>query len=236
MLSLTNRSRQSGLSIVELMVGAAVALIVVIGSFAFYMSTLRSGFASQRQLRLTQETRAVMDILMQDARRIGYWANAAGGGANPFTVRTAGSGTDLFLQGNCLLYTYDATFLTGNTAGSVDSRDYFGFRLNGTTMQMLPDNPGYTDTSGSCANLAWQNLTDNTDVSITSMTSTITYKCLHQTSPLTATSNGTTPCSTSQDIESRTLNVTLTAASVSDSTITITVADSVLLPNNRLVP
>lgn len=237
MLNMTYRRRQTGLSIVELLVGSAVALIVVIGSFAFYMSTMRSGLSSQRQLRLTQETRAVLDILLQEVRRAGYWANAANGGTNPFTVRTAGSGTDLFVQNNCLLYTYDATFLASNTSGSVDSRDYFGFRLNGTTMQMLPDNPGYTDTSrASCDNLAWQNLTDGTDVSITEMTSSVKYKCLHQTSPLTATNNEATPCSTSGDVETRTVNIFLKVTSIADSTTTISVTDAVLLPNNRIVP
>lgn len=236
MLKLKPLQKQVGLSIVELLVGAAVALIVVIGSFAFYMSTMRSGLASQRQLRLTQETRAVMDIIVRDVRRAGYWANAANGGNNPFTVRTTGAGTDLFIQNNCLLYAYDATFLAG-TSGSVDTRDYFGFRLNGTTMQMLPDNPGYSDTSlASCANLGWQNLTDGTDISITAMTSAVNYKCLHQTTPPTATDNGITPCATSGDIETRTVSISMTATSINDPAITTSVADSVLLPNNRVVP
>lgn len=233
------RRKQTGLSIVELMVGAAVALIVVTGGFAFYMSTVRSGLASQRQLRLTQEARAVMDILLMDVRRAGYWANAQNGGANPFTVRTAGAGTDLFVQNNCLLFTYDATFLAGNTPGSVTTGyDYFGYQLSGTNIQMLPDKTNYTDTSrASCAGLSWQNLTDGTDVKITSMASSVSYKCLHQTTPPTATQNAVnTPCNTSGDVETRTVTINLTAESAADSNTKITLNGSVLLPNQRIVP
>lgn len=235
MRKLKTARRQEGLSIIELMVGAAVGLIVMIGSFALYMNASQSGLNSQRQIRLTQEARAVLDVMVHEIRRSGYWSNAASGDKNPFTERLSAPKKDLFVAGNCILFTYDATFL--NASNTVNSHDHFGFRLNGAALEMLPDNPGAIDTSAGCNNAAgWQKLTDPNDVSITAMSSSVQYKCLHQTSPAAATNNASTPCATSGDVETRTVSISLTMVSTADSTNTITVTDTVLLPNNRIVP
>lgn len=236
MLKHSSLRRQKGLSIIEMMVGVAIALIVLAGAAALYLNTTRGGLASQRQVRLTQEVRAVMDIMIQDIRRSGYWASAINLGTNPFMVRTGANQTDLYVNNNCILYAYDATFITGNTAGSVDSRDFFGFRRNGAAMQMLPVNSGLENTAtaaAGCGALTWNDITDSAAVTITGMTSSVDYKCLSLAGTETT---GTTPCTTSADIETRQVNLSITAQHADDATITITIADSVLLPNNRLVP
>lgn len=231
-----SRRLQAGVGLVELMVGAAVGLVVIGGAAALYLNSSRSGNDSQRQTRLTQEVRAVMDVLVQDVRRSGYWASALAGGANPFTVRTSGSATDLFVSAGCLLYTYDATFIGGTNPGVVDAADYFGFRRNGTAIQMLNQGSGLSDTSVDCTATTsgwWQNLTDPSSTTITDFSISTTYKCLSATN---VASQSTAPCTASGDVETRQLTLSITAQHARDAALRITLAETILLPNNRLVP
>ena len=99
--------------------------------------------------RLNQEIAGLMLVISNDVRRAGYWENVGDlpFGLNPFNQPGA---TALVVrdnmtndmpqaptgQGSCITYAYDATYLPGNTAGTVDSNDLFGFRLNGGVVEM----------------------------------------------------------------------------------------------------
>lgn len=242
MLNTMRISRQRGLGLIELMVGMVVALIVVAGASALYLNTSQGSINTQRQFRLNQEVRGVMDIITQDVKRAGYWSQAltaASGTMNPFAVRGTNA-TDLYLTTvdptqSCWLYSYDATFNTNHIANTVDGYSFYGFRINNNTIQMLPDNSGLADTSTACGDLnTWQNLTDPSAVYIQSLTLYPTYQCLNTAN--VATNNGTAPCSHSGDVEVRQLQIGLVAHHVKDTSIAISIQDTVTLPNNRIVP
>lgn len=229
-------SRQRGLSIVELLVGAAVGLIVIAGAGAVYVNTSRGGLDSQRQMRLTQEIRAVVDIMAQDVRRSGYWATATPGGNNPFMVRSAaGNATDLYVSNGCMLYAYDATFIAASAPGAVDANDFFGFRRNAATntLQLLADGSGLNNTAAACAGLNWQNITDPNAVTVTNTDVSVLYRCLSTGGVATS---GATPCAASGDMETRLVTISVQAQHARDATIRTAISETVLLPNNRLVP
>jgi prepilin peptidase dependent protein B len=235
MLSVSRR-HQSGISLVELLIGLVVGLVVVAAAFSLYLNTARTDIATLRQMRLTQDIRSVMDIITQDVRRAGYWSTAhtaALGTANPFTSRT-GSATDVYVSTGCLQYTYDATFLSlSGAVPGLDAHDYFGFRLNGGAIQMLPDSPSLSASgTAACATAGWQNLTDPSTITVTALNTSMSYLCLSTSGSASATG----PCTTTGDLETRQFNITISARDTNDSGITITLTDSVLLPNNRLVP
>lgn len=223
--------RQCGLSIIELLVGIAIGLIVVAGGSALYLSTSENSITSQRQFRLNQEVRAVMDIMLQDIRRAGYWSNAVinSTSLNPMMTAT----TDLYVTpaNYCWLYTYDATFSPSHTAGTPS---FFGFRLNNNTIETLPENTALTDTSSNCNNVTeWTTLTDPSTVNIRTITPSISYKCL-STANIPSTP-GSTHCN-SGDVEIRQFTLSVNATHTQDPNITISLTDSVTLPNNRIVP
>lgn len=73
------RGAQAGLSIVELLVGVAIALIIVAGGL-----TLLANFTGENrrlllETRLNQDLRAAMDVVTRDLRRAGYWQGSAAG-------------------------------------------------------------------------------------------------------------------------------------------------------------
>lgn len=73
------RRGQRGLSIVELMIGAAVGLIILAGGFVLLSSFTNDNRRLLQETRLMQDLRAASDLVTRDLRRAGYWSAAASG-------------------------------------------------------------------------------------------------------------------------------------------------------------
>ena len=89
---------QSGVSLVELMIGSAVGLIVIAAVLATYAVIARSGSETMASAKLNAELRAAMDMMVRDIRRAGSWTATLASrkeGANPFTQRTGPLITDV---------------------------------------------------------------------------------------------------------------------------------------------
>ena len=265
----TSSRHQAGISLVELLVGLAVSLVVLGGISTVYLNSSRGARLMSAANQLNQDMRSVMDIMVNDIRRAGHWASATSG-ANPFTAATAIP--QIAAAGNCILYSYDATF-AGGTAGSVDSNvsymDFFGFRLaNGAVQTLLPTaNLSSTATATTCAtdNL-WENLTDPRAVTVTALTlDTVGSQCIAfipstysaaNTTTFTAWTatagaigpacdattlgspglvSGTFPANSNTFVETRQINITLSALSVVDSTLTGSLTETALVRNNRVI-
>ena len=258
---------QRGFTLIEMMVGITVGLIVLWGMSSVYLNTARGSRTTTTANQLNQDLRAVMDIMVNDIRRAGYW-DGAGAGANPFTTAT----TDLQIGagGNCVLYSYDARY-AGGAAGIVNGGvDVFGFRLSGGVVQTLDPATNSTLITTTPATLcaaataaaAWQNLTDDRAITVTTLAfntvgskcisfAPATYDALDNTTYTTWTTTGgtasacnasvangalvTAPPATNSAVETRLVNITLTAQSVIDATLTSTLTEAVLVRNNRVV-
>lgn len=166
------------------------------------------------------------------------------------------------LIGPCILYSYDATFV-GGTGGTVDAGDIFGFRVSNGVLQTLE--PGSLTTTANaatdCANDAnWVNLSDNRTTTLTMAvnttgsqciafdpktyvaTDTTTYKTWKTTGGLAGACLSTAPgaispypAATNTFVETRQVNISLTATSTTDATLTRTLDDSALVRNNRVI-
>ena len=79
------QNRQSGFSLIELMVGMVLGLIVIGSVIALVLSMIRANNQTIAATRLTQELRAVAALMASDLRR-------AGGVVDPLTVATANAG------------------------------------------------------------------------------------------------------------------------------------------------
>ena len=71
----TSRQRQTGLSLVELMVGVAVGLFVVAGATLVVSNQLGDNRRLMLETQIQQDLRAAADLIARDLRRSGYWAS-----------------------------------------------------------------------------------------------------------------------------------------------------------------
>lgn len=261
--------RQRGLTFIEVLVGMAIGIIVIGGGITIYTSSVRSGNEALLASKLNQEVGALMHVIANDIRRAGYWGTALAGppNENPFSqpgataLAVRDDMTNNVLQpvtgqGSCLTYAYDATYLPGNTAGVVEITDLFGFRLNGTTVQMRQS--GTVDgadcvggTCNSCTNGVWQDVTDPNVVEITQLNFDLSNsQCLNSSEPNDEDDNGdgviddpdeqdcyvTIPPAGSGEVtlETTEVTITLTGRLANDNQVQITATNSIRVRNNVL--
>lgn len=142
------RGRQSGLSLVELLVGAAIGLFLVGGATKLFIDTLDDSRRLIIETRVNQDLRAASDLVARDLRRAGYWPNALQaaaqppGALNPYSTTSVAAGE--------VLYAYARD---GDNALNA-STEQFGFQLDGNVIRVL--NGG-----------TWQQVTDPQSVVVT---------------------------------------------------------------------
>ena len=102
------QSRQSGFSLIELMVGMAVGLIMLTAVVALTASVLRTNAETVTIAKLNQEGRSLGDLMSRELRRARYSGNylqfVGAGGA----VTNAFAAVDILGGGNCIRFAYDA--------------------------------------------------------------------------------------------------------------------------------
>ena len=128
---------QRGLSLVELMVGAAISLFIAAAGAALLANNLRENRALMLEARLTQDLRTAADLVSRDLRRAGYWGRATEGvwtagatrvAANPYAaLAPAAAASDAI----SFRYSRDATVMQ-----NVDANEEFGFRLHRGAIEM----------------------------------------------------------------------------------------------------
>lgn len=227
-------SDQRGVSLVELMVGMTVALLVTVMIGGSFLAATRTGGTMSAQLDVQYQLRRTADIIAAELRRAGYDSQATFS-TNRFTKRTAPA-TDIFSHKSetCVLFAYD------NTMTTTANDNFFGFRLNNNTIQMLLEQTNLdTSNSSTCdSHPAWMPLTDPRTLRITTFTITLGYQCV-PLGPQSATQTApeqTTPCTGISRREIRTAYIVLTGQSVRQSDLpSMTVRTSVRLPNDRIL-
>jgi prepilin peptidase dependent protein B len=155
--------RQSGITLVELMVGIAVGLFIVAAASFMLSNQLDENRRLVLDTQLQQDLRSAADLVSRDLRRAGYWGNAEQGAwlrgvataANPYTaIDSAAPGT----RGSRVTYTYSLDSQQAPPQAendTVDGHDNSGFRLNEGAIELqLGDNN-------------WQKITDPATLTIT---------------------------------------------------------------------
>lgn len=220
-------SYQRGFSLIELMIAMVLGLLVsaiVIGMFSMTVGSTKQAVTT---IRLNQELRTVMDLMVRDLRRSGYW-NGALAASNPYASITdagapaavyavAGSATYLNTttagdSGQCVMLGYDT-----DSAGASTPTKLIGYRLDTATdaVEVLWANSFATPANCNSNPGDWDNLTDEQAIKVTSLTFT--------PEPNPASFAVATV---------RNLTITLTAESLSDSRIKSTITDQVRIRND----
>lgn len=149
----TATRKQSGFTLIELMIGMAVGLIVLSGALFLYLQIFRVSQTTLASTQLNRELGILVDTMSGEIRRHGYFANS---GANPYQ---ASSSAGISISGSCILYGYDV-----NADGIQDDNEYRGFRLDGQKLWFA------NSSSATCSDIAdWEELSSTDTVSIESL-------------------------------------------------------------------
>lgn len=183
-----DKPRQSGLSLIEMMIGLSIGLIIVAAAMSVYVSTIQGQADNTKITRLNQDLRAMMDIMVRDIRRAGFVTSAPSVNylslqANPFfNSTTSNATTDITIHNSatCIVYSYNRD---NDAPVVVDNNERLGFRLNdGGEMEMRSTG----STNENCTNTSWESITEP-EVEIVSLVFTLSSTPLNVTSMATDT-------------------------------------------------
>jgi len=258
----TNRKKQKGITLIELMISMMLGLIVIGGALSIYISTIRGSTDITNSARLNYDLESSMQLMVNDIRRAGYWGGAiAGSNANnnPFVILVTNANITIPIA-SCILYTYDfdddtVLDLTDGSGGTTeDTSEFFGFKLDNGAIKIrsakVPDN------SADCRGSGWETITDENKINITGLTFSFSAiaaavgppatPALAQSSQCFNTTTSepyTTPCSLvsaanlatgDQAAEARQVNIVLTGEVNSDDTVIKSLTATVKVRNNRI--
>jgi prepilin peptidase dependent protein B len=182
-----NHKRQTGVTLIELLIGMLVGLVVIAGGINVFITSVKGQTDNIKLSRLNQDMRTMMDIMARDIRRAGFVTsdpatNLASLQNNPFfDDTTSGSTTELgiYNSNTCIVYAYNRD---DDSPPFVDSDERLGFRLNNGELEMRISG----DTNEDCSDGDWQSITE-AEVEITGLTFTLTSTTLDVSSMATDT-------------------------------------------------
>lgn len=144
-------SKQSGITLIEMMIAMILGLLVVGAIITIFISNVKSSSENIRMIHLNQELRSVMGFMSDELKRAGYSADPD---SSEFIdeIYTA--------TPNCILYAYDV-----DGDGVRDNNERFGFKLDGSAIEW-----GQNRTAKTCTSGVWTALTETTIANITALT------------------------------------------------------------------
>ena len=214
----------AGFTFTELLVALTLNALLFAALLSVFVANLGHNRKVVNTNRLNQQLQTALDVMTNDIRRAGYWANAhtdVGTGSNNNPFMAAGTDISVNLANNCILLAYDRNSdgaLPAISAAADDER--YGYRLINSTLQGRP--PGATFSCTAAAN-QWENLTDPNFVQVSALTFTIT--------PSTITTGPG-----SKGILFRDVTISLTGNLVNDNTVTRTLTQFVRIRNDKFIP
>jgi type IV pilus assembly protein PilW len=203
--------RQKGMTLIEMMIALVLSLIVT-GIVITMFSVSIGGHAQViKTIRLNQDMRIAMDMMIRDIRRAGYWNSTSNPASNAHATAISGS-IPVGVFGNCVILSYDL-----DEDGSSSAEEYFAYRLNGSDLEHYQTD-GALAANADCTSPPanqWYDLTDEETVQINSLT--------FETYPVTAASFAAAV--------NRTITITLDGSSKLDSNIRTVLTDEVRVRN-----
>jgi type IV pilus assembly protein PilW len=218
-LPAASRRGQTGLSLVELMVGIAVGLFVVAGATVVVSNQLGDNRRLMLETQIQQDLRAAAEVIARDVRRSGYWGNAESGvwhagavavATNPYTEL---QGVVSGVAASSVQFGYSRGAVENNVLD--DATDRSGFRLQNGVVQMY--------VGGN-----WQALTDGNTLRVTNFQVTLNSRdidlaCFNPCPP------GACPKQTVRDI-----TVLIEGAAANDASVRRSARTNVRLRNDLI--
>lgn len=215
--ALQHRQRQSGASLIELMVGILVGLIVLSAITVFVTNNLQANKQSVDAAKLNQDLRIALDLMARDLRRANYSPTMQGqlttnsSALLPSTVSLSDCSADNTCKTVTYAYSNTTKVITLNNSGSIT------LQIGAGTAQPLTDNLVSNITNLSFCFINTQGDTDPTnDTCNTSVPTSYTLSV-----------SGVT-----QVVKIHLLRIAVTGQLKSDSSITKTINETVRIRND----
>jgi type IV pilus assembly protein PilW len=245
-------ARQSGLSLIELMVGLTVGLLVILAALALYTSIAVGARDTLGSARLTSEMRAAIDVMSADIRRAGF-------GGERYT-RLDKYDLSVYESGACIVYSYDANLNDkpeDEPEKPPDDDELFGFFIENGELKIRTSGGDLSDCRMS--GVQWQPVTDASVLLIEELDDgetyfSIDYQCVSSKAPeFSAVIDENQRCISGNDvyeqaatkanadntrvvlIETRKVNLHLRGYLANDEVMTVDLRDEVLVRNHRVV-
>jgi type IV pilus assembly protein PilW len=228
--------RQSGLSLIELMIGLLVGAVVVAGALKTFAGSAKNSEDTLNVSTLNQDLRAMMDIMVRDIRRAGYVASPVITDTTAFlnSIRhNPFANIKIEADGSCITYLYNKDSVNPN---SVEDSERWGFKkVKDTTfsppktvLRMRRSSPDLACNSGT-----WESITSSA-VEVTDLRFTLEEIPLNvsrkQSNPASAVEIG---CNRGDKcLFVRKVTIRLSGALNEDATVMQTLTETVRLRND----
>lgn len=250
---MTNK-KQQGLSLIELMIGLTIGLILTGIVLKIYITSVKSSSDNLNITMLNQELRSLLHLIDHDVRRAGFWA-AVPGTDDLSTDPFMSSPNDLNISAttgeaanSCITYSYDldkdklVDVGTSATAAPFNAAPYdsgnieqYGFRLNGTSVEMRTGLASASESSFDCNSGAWTGVTDS-NTEITGLDFNLTTQYLNVTNGAACSPATTNCCTTGQACQLiRDVSISITGRIVNDPNVVKTVTASTRIRNDKYI-
>lgn len=249
-----NIKNQQGMTLIELLISLAIGQVLTGAMIVIYVTSVKGNIDNIKNSTLNQDMNAMLRLINRDVRRAGYWAAVPGTddlSVNPFMSDT----NDFFISektgettNSCVMYSYDldkdklvdvgasATSAPFNTAPyDIGNVEQFGFRINGTAMQMRTGLASASESNFTCDSGAWTTITDN-KTEITAVTFSQTIQYLNVTNSAACSPSTTNCCTSGQACQHiRSVNISITGRLADDDKVVKTVTARTRIRNDKYV-
>jgi len=186
MMLVSIKSKQKGFTLIEIMIALMLGLIIIGATLNIYISTIKASSDTIKSIRLNYDLDSVMQLMVNDIRRAGYWGGASVDSitasnpptcnqGNPFLCDTAAIQTNLRIpNSSCIRYTYDfdgdslLDFDADNdgvTDLTDDENEFFGFKLENGAIKIR--SAKIADNTADCSGSGWETITSVDTTNIT---------------------------------------------------------------------
>jgi len=128
--------RERGLSLVELLAGAAVGLIVVAAAGSVVAAHHGAARRVQLEARLMQDLRSAAELVSRDLRRAGHWSAAASGVRRGDEAITGNPHAEITVTGGPAAVVALSFSTDAGDGVAVDDNERFGFRLRNGAIEV----------------------------------------------------------------------------------------------------
>lgn len=171
------KRRQSGVTLIELMIAILIGLIMTAAAITLYVNYLSNTRDNVSLIKLNQDMRAVMDVLARDVRRAGFVTNDP---ETNFTCLQQNAFADVNIlesdtsttvangnPGTCVLYAYNRNnnipsglTCNANAFSVAEDGDRFGFRLDDDNDAIQMKSSGNAASMSDCSTGNWETITE----------------------------------------------------------------------------
>lgn len=180
--------QQRGVTLIELMIATAIALITLASIVVVYSSTASHSSQQLQQAHLHQQSHAILQLIHNDLKRSGYWAfdpSQSYPENNPFQTPLQRIRVAAYSQeraGSCILFSYDldrdglvGIGQCGNSTCpngfDMDNVEQYGYRLRSGRIESRQGGRDFNCDSG-----YWQSINES-DIEITHLNFSLASNC-----------------------------------------------------------